>query len=78
MAVAMALFLKHFVVEAYKIPTGSMQPTLIGDEAADVKDRILVDKVSYALGDPERWDVAVFHRSAAHVVVIDQQDPDHT
>ena len=60
MAVAMALFLKHFVIEAYKIPTGSMQPTLIGDEDADIKDRILVDKLSYALGDPERWEVAVF------------------
>ena len=32
MAIVMALVLKIFVVEAYKIPTGSMQPTLIGDE----------------------------------------------
>lgn len=60
MAVAMALFLKHFVIEAYKIPTGSMQPTLIGDEGADVKDRILVDKLTYAWRAPERWEVAVF------------------
>jgi signal peptidase I len=60
MAVAMALFLKHFVVEAFKIPTGSMQPTLIGDERADVKDRILVDKLSYRFRDPRRWEVAVF------------------
>ena len=60
MALAMALFLKHFVIEAYKIPSGSMQPTLIGDEDADVKDRILVDKLSYAFRDPKRWEVAVF------------------
>lgn len=60
MAIAMALFLKGFVVEAYKIPTGSMQPTLIGDEQADVKDRILVDKLTYELRDPRRWEVAVF------------------
>ena len=60
MAVAMALFLKYFVVEAYKIPTGSMQPTLIGDERAGIKDRILVDKLSYVLRDPQRWEVAVF------------------
>lgn len=60
MALVMALFLKHFVVEAYKIPTGSMQPTLIGDEQADIKDRILVDKLSYVLRAPERWEVAVF------------------
>ena len=60
MAVVLALFLKVFVVEAYRIPTGSMQPTLIGDEGADVKDRILVDKLSYLARAPERWEVAVF------------------
>jgi len=60
MAVVMALFLKHFVIEAYRIPTGSMQPTLIGDEGADVKDRILVDKLSYLARAPRRWEVAVF------------------
>ncbi|HED65365.1 MAG TPA: signal peptidase I [Planctomycetes bacterium] len=60
MAVVMALFLKGFIIEAYKIPTGSMQPTLIGDERSGIEDRILVDKLSYVLGDPQRWDVAVF------------------
>ena len=60
MAVVMALLLKCFIVEAYKIPTGSMQPTLIGDKEAGIQDRILVDKLSYVFGDPERWDVAVF------------------
>lgn len=60
MAIVMALFLKQFVVEAYKIPTGSMQPTLIGDAQAEVQDRILVDKLSYVLRAPERWEVAVF------------------
>jgi signal peptidase I len=60
MAVLLALFLKHFVVEAYRIPTGSMQPTLIGDREAAVKDRILVDKLAYLLRAPERWEVAVF------------------
>jgi hypothetical protein len=34
MAIAMALFLKHFVIEAFQDPDRSMQPTLIGDEAA--------------------------------------------
>jgi signal peptidase I len=60
MAVIMALLLKHFVVEAYKIPSGSMQPTLIGDDRAQIFDRILVDKVSYWFRDPKRFEVAVF------------------
>jgi len=60
MAIVLAVLLKHFIVEAYKIPTGSMQPTLIGDERSGVQDRILVDKLSYVLRAPERWEVCVF------------------
>ena len=59
-AIVMAVFLKYFVVEAYKIPTGSMQPTLMGNEETQIFDRILVDKLSYHFRDPERWEVAVF------------------
>lgn len=66
-AVVMALILKHFLIEAYKIPTGSMQPTIIGfedksrrDGDQSIFDRVLVNKFSYLLGDPERYDVIVF------------------
>jgi signal peptidase I len=60
MAVVMALFLKGFLVDAYKIPTGSMQPTLFGDERSGIFDRILVDRVCYAVRAPRRFEVAVF------------------
>ncbi len=67
MAVIMALVLKYFLVEAYKIPTGSMQPTLMGWDSPDpedplsaVKDRILVDKISFHLRDPKRFEIVVF------------------
>ena len=50
-AVAMSLGLKVFALEAYQIPTGSMQPTLMGtalrDGAGAVHDRVLVDKFSF-------------------------------
>lgn len=62
-AIAMAVFLKYFVVEAYKIPTGSMQPTLMGqafEGGGGVFDRILVDKLSYHLRAPQRFEVVVF------------------
>ena len=62
-AIVMAVFLKYFVVEAYKIPTGSMQPTLMGQAFPDgsgVFDRILVDKLSYHFREPERFEVTVF------------------
>jgi len=60
MAIIMALLLKYFIVEAYKIPSGSMQPTLIGDEKSQIFDRILVDKLSFRFRDPQRFEVVVF------------------
>ncbi|MEO0652818.1 MAG: S26 family signal peptidase [Planctomycetota bacterium] len=73
MAILLALFLKAFLVEAYKIPSGSMQPTLMGmptpgdsviardgGPGPEVKDRILVDKLTPRLRDPKRWEVLVF------------------
>lgn len=62
LAIIMALTLKYFVIEAYKIPTGSMQPTLMGVDLPNLQifDRILVDKLAYLLREPERWEVIVF------------------
>lgn len=46
-AVAVALFLRAFVVEAFKIPSGSMLPTL------QLQDHIFVNKLVY--GPPVPW-----------------------
>lgn len=59
-AVVMALILKHFLIEAYKIPTGSMQPTILGNEESAIFDRVLVNKFAYLVDEPERYDVIVF------------------
>jgi len=65
-AVAIALLLRAFVVEAFQIPSGSMIPTL------EVGDHIFVSKFAYGLSipftntkvlklaQPERGDVIVF------------------
>lgn len=60
MAVLMAVLLKYFVLEAYVIPTPSMQPTMMGSPDAGETDRILVDKSYYLFHEPQRWDIAVF------------------
>ncbi|MHC4516438.1 MAG: signal peptidase I [Planctomycetota bacterium] len=60
MAILMAVLLKYFVIEAYVIPTPSMQPTMMGSPESGLRDRILVDKIHYELFEPKRWDVAVF------------------
>lgn len=62
-ALLVALLLKAFVVEVYRIPTASMQPTLFGLTTADgttLEDTLLVDRLAYLRGDPRRFDVAVF------------------
>nr|MBU1328917.1 signal peptidase I [Candidatus Omnitrophota bacterium] len=53
-AVVLALIIRTFVVQAFKIPTGSMRPTLIEG------DRILVSKFIYKFREPKRGDVIVF------------------
>ena len=53
-ALVLAVGIKTFVVQAFYIPSGSMLETL------QIDDRVLVSKLSYAWGEPERGDVVVF------------------
>ncbi len=60
-AVVFALAVRHFAVEAYKIPTESMSPNLLGDsEPHRPGDRVLVEKWSALLSGPKRFEVWVF------------------
>jgi signal peptidase I len=59
-AIAMALVLKFFLVEAYQIPSGSMQPTILGDPGTGIFDRVLADKLTTMLRAPRRWEVMIF------------------
>jgi signal peptidase I len=66
MALVLALFIRTFIVQAFKIPSGSMIPTL------QIGDHILVNKLAYGIrmplvdkylvdfGTPQRGDVVVF------------------
>ena len=47
-------FVRPFVIEAYRIPTESMVPTL------EVGDRVLANKFIYRFTEPERRDIVVF------------------
>lgn len=55
-AFAIALLIKTFLLQAFYIPSASMEPTLL------VGDRVLVEKVSYRFGEPQRGDVVVFEK----------------
>lgn len=54
LALGIALLIKAFLVQAFYIPSASMEPTL------ERGDRVLVNKLSYRFGDPARGDVVVF------------------
>jgi signal peptidase I len=55
-ALVVALVIRAFLVQSFYIPSPSMVPTL------KVKDRVLVNKLSYHLHDIHRGDVVVFKK----------------
>lgn len=55
-AVLVALVVRTFLLQAFSIPSSSMESTL------EIRDRLLVNKLSYQFGDVERGDIVVFFR----------------
>ena len=53
-AIVLALVIRTFVVQAFKIPSGSMLPTL------QIGDHILVNKFIYWFTNPQGGDIIVF------------------
>ncbi|MHB9003783.1 MAG: signal peptidase I [Coriobacteriia bacterium] len=55
LAFVLAQGIKTFLVQPFVIPTGSMEPTIL------IGDRVLAEKISLRLGEPEVGDVVVFN-----------------
>jgi signal peptidase I len=53
-ALIVAIVIKTFLVQAFFIPSASMNPTLVEG------DRVMVNKLAYRFGEPARGDVIVF------------------
>jgi signal peptidase I len=60
-ALIVAVVIKTFLVQAFYIPSSSMEETL------QINDRVMVNKLAYQFGEPQRGDVVVFD---------DPRDPD--
>ena len=58
-AFVLAVVVKTFFVQAFFIPSGSMEQTLHGCTGC-TGDRVLVNKVPYWFGEPEPGDIVVF------------------
>lgn len=54
LVVAVALFLRTFVFQSYRIPSGSMEDTIM------TGDQVFAEKISYYLGEPEPGDIVTF------------------
>jgi signal peptidase I len=63
-AIAVALLIQAFLVKPYRIPSESMEDTLL------IGDRVLVDRISWRFSEPERGDIVVFHPPFAGPVLI--------
>ena len=84
-ALFLALAIRWCLVEPYRIPSGSMEPTLHGDPGFGRGDRVFVNKWVYGLrypfmnkriwqgSAPQRWDVVVFktvEEDAVHKTLV--------
>jgi signal peptidase I len=56
-AVVIALIVRTFLFTTFWIPSGSMEPTLMG---AGRRDRVVVNRLAYKWGEPGRGDIIVF------------------
>lgn len=66
-ALVLAVGVKTFFLQAFYIPSGSMEPGLV------TNDRILVEKPSYWFSDPKRGDVIVFSDPGDWLGGIDEE-----
>ncbi|MQA87070.1 MAG: signal peptidase I [Streptosporangiales bacterium] len=68
-ALALALIIKAFLVQAFYIPSQSMENTLM------VGDRVLVNKVVYRFGPIQRGDIVVFNGLDSFTPEVPYEEP---
>jgi signal peptidase I len=67
-AILVAVLVRTFLVQAFRIPSESMSPTL------EKGDRVIVNRLSYKVHDVNRGDIVVFSRPARLPAGPDQPD----
>jgi signal peptidase I len=53
-ALAVAVVIKTFLVQPFYVPSESMLPTI------QINDRVMISKLNYRFGEPQRGDIVVF------------------
>ena len=57
LALSLLLVVRAFVLTPFRIPTSSMEPTLLGESPDHGGDTIVVNRLAFLFSGPERWDV---------------------
>ncbi|MGX7670659.1 signal peptidase I [Plantactinospora sp. DSM 117369] len=69
-AFCLAVLIRTFLLQAFFIPSGSMEDTLL------IGDRVLVNKIVYDVRDPARGEIVVFRGTAAWAPEVrEEADP---
>lgn len=68
-AFCLAVLIRTFLMQAFYIPSGSMEDTLL------VGDRVLVNKVVYEFREPHRGEVVVFEGPETWTAIENRIDP---
>lgn len=66
----MAVLVKTFLVQPFYIPSESMLPTI------EVNDRVMVNKLAYRFGEPQRGDIVVFLNPSLTDAELDESIPE--
>ena len=69
-AAVVVLAVERWIAQPFKVPTGSMEPTLqcakpSRDCTGRFNDRVIVAKIAYHYRDPRRYEIAVFNAPLA-------------
>jgi signal peptidase I len=70
-ALGLALGVQAWLVKPYRIPSGSMEPTL------NINQRILVDRLGMHFGSPHIGEIMVFHPPADYTSCADPNQGDN-
>ncbi|HWH32233.1 MAG TPA: signal peptidase I, partial [Egibacteraceae bacterium] len=68
-AFVLALVLKTFLVQAFYIPSSSMEPTL------QIGDRVLVNKLAHTFREPRRGEIVVFSVDGGTPAMVEPANP---
>ncbi len=67
--------LPYLIGKAYRVPTGAMEPTVMGIHEGSTPDHVYADKIAYLFFKPERGDLIAFRTASISGILPFGSDP---